>query len=150
MDNGLQKRAKSGGEIGPNGEWYPGGAFIATTDHAKSVRFESRPVDEARLAAGRAEARRIAEWLESRQTALAGIVAALTANPGDVDDAVWRQRVIDHAAGFLPSLGRTLYMQGNLSERQAEYVAKAIIGRRTRKTEAQHDEMIDLLTQELG
>jgi len=31
-----QPRAKQGGEVGPNGEFYEGGKFIATTDHAKS------------------------------------------------------------------------------------------------------------------
>ena len=30
-----QKRAAKGGEIAPNGEFYKGGAFIATTDKAK-------------------------------------------------------------------------------------------------------------------
>lgn len=34
----MQPRAKPGGEIGANGEWYEGGKFIATTDHAKSNR----------------------------------------------------------------------------------------------------------------
>lgn len=29
------QRAKKGGEIGANGEFYKGGAFIATTDHPK-------------------------------------------------------------------------------------------------------------------
>lgn len=33
-----QPRAKAGGEIGPNGDWYPGGAFIATTDLPKLER----------------------------------------------------------------------------------------------------------------
>ena len=33
-----QLRAKSGGEVGPNGEWYPGGAFIATTEMPKMAR----------------------------------------------------------------------------------------------------------------
>jgi hypothetical protein len=33
-----QSRAKSGGEIGPNGEWYPGGAFIATTELSKMAK----------------------------------------------------------------------------------------------------------------
>ena len=33
-----QKRAKAGGEYGPNGEWYSGGAFIATTDMPKKVK----------------------------------------------------------------------------------------------------------------
>lgn len=31
----LNKRASKGGEVGPNGEWYPGGAFIATTEMPK-------------------------------------------------------------------------------------------------------------------
>jgi len=33
-----QKRAAAGGEIGPNGEWYPGGAFIATTEMPKKQK----------------------------------------------------------------------------------------------------------------
>jgi len=33
-----QKRARSGGEYGPNGEWYNGGAFIATKDLPKRMR----------------------------------------------------------------------------------------------------------------
>jgi len=39
-----QKRAKVGGEIGPNNEWYPGGAFIATTDLPKMLK---RKIDKA-------------------------------------------------------------------------------------------------------
>lgn len=34
----TQKRAASGGEYGPNGEWYKGGAFIATTDLPKKTK----------------------------------------------------------------------------------------------------------------
>jgi hypothetical protein len=34
----VQARAKAGGEIGPNGEWYKGGAFIATTELPKKQR----------------------------------------------------------------------------------------------------------------
>jgi len=37
---GGQARAKAGGEEGPNGEWYPGGAFIATTEMPKAARFK--------------------------------------------------------------------------------------------------------------
>lgn len=36
--NPNQKRAKAGGEIGPNGESYNAGAFIATTDMPKKVK----------------------------------------------------------------------------------------------------------------
>ena len=32
-----QARAKKGGQIGANGEFYKGGAFIATTDHQKRL-----------------------------------------------------------------------------------------------------------------
>jgi len=31
----AQKRAEKGGEVGANGEFYKGGAFIANTDHPK-------------------------------------------------------------------------------------------------------------------
>lgn len=53
----FQKRAMKGGEFGPNGEWYKGGAFIATKDNPKSaphgrqmlrergVRHEAAPGD---------------------------------------------------------------------------------------------------------
>lgn len=34
----TQARAKAGGEIGPNGEPYPGGAFIATTEMPKRMK----------------------------------------------------------------------------------------------------------------
>lgn len=40
----TQKRAKIGGEIGPNKEFYKGGAFIATTDMPKKVR---QKIDQA-------------------------------------------------------------------------------------------------------
>jgi hypothetical protein len=32
----TRRRAKKGGEVGANGEFYEGGKFIATTDHPKS------------------------------------------------------------------------------------------------------------------
>jgi len=38
----TQKRAKKGGEIGPNGEVYPGGSFIATTDRPKLSPVKKR------------------------------------------------------------------------------------------------------------
>jgi hypothetical protein len=37
-----QSRAKKGGEIAPNGEFYEGGKFIATTDHAKRKKAVRR------------------------------------------------------------------------------------------------------------
>lgn len=40
MSTTFHSRAKKGGELGANGEWYEGGKFIATTEHPK--RFGSR------------------------------------------------------------------------------------------------------------
>lgn len=42
-----QKRAQKGGEVGPNGDWYRAGAFIATKDIPKRTRqwMERRPID---------------------------------------------------------------------------------------------------------
>jgi hypothetical protein len=36
-----QPRAKTGGEYGPNGEWYNGGAFIATSEMPKRERHKA-------------------------------------------------------------------------------------------------------------
>jgi hypothetical protein len=35
MNTTTQKRAKTGGEFGANGDWYEGGKFIATTEQPK-------------------------------------------------------------------------------------------------------------------
>lgn len=43
-----QKRAAVGGEYGPNGDWYPGGAFIATTEMPKQVRQKLQRLGEGR------------------------------------------------------------------------------------------------------
>lgn len=39
----MQKRAKSGGELGANGEHYGGGKFIATTNHPKGTPQKGGP-----------------------------------------------------------------------------------------------------------
>ena len=39
----TQRRAKTGGEIGVNGEWYEGGKFIANTDHPKGQPRKAKP-----------------------------------------------------------------------------------------------------------
>ena len=46
-----QRRAKTGGEVGANGEWYPGGKWIATTTRAKSYR-PVRPTGRQLIAPG--------------------------------------------------------------------------------------------------
>lgn len=40
--NEMHSRAKVGGEVGANGEWYAGGQFIATTDKPKTGRRQSK------------------------------------------------------------------------------------------------------------
>lgn len=149
MDTG-QRRAVAGGEVGPNGEWYAGGTFIATTDRPKSAPLERvlSVEDEAERAERATRIASLAAWLESRRAQFAPIIATLTANvDGIYDAATWDRRVADHAAGFLPSLGRTLYMQGSLSEKQAHHVVKAILGRQTKRNAAEWDELFASLTE---
>ena len=50
----AQRRAKQGGELGANGEWYEGGKFIATTDHAKK-RGSYKPTHKWLVAPGELE-----------------------------------------------------------------------------------------------
>lgn len=45
----MKKQAAAGGEIGANGEWYPGGAFIATTDHPKGAVKKKKPAGARRV-----------------------------------------------------------------------------------------------------
>ncbi len=146
-----QRRAVAGGEAGPNGEWYRGGTFIATTDAPKSVPSERRELTadaRARRASESARAVRIAEWVELRRSELADVITALTANVEGVNAAEWQTRVENHQAGFLPSLGRTLWAACTLSARQAEYVARAIIGRRTKRNAERWDALVERLTAE--
>jgi hypothetical protein len=149
----MQKRAAVGGETGANGEWYRGGEFIATSENTvKGGRLEERPIDPdfaRKCQEMRAQAARVAEWSESRRLVLAPVISALTANPGIVSDSVWRRMVEDHAAGFLPSLGRTLEVEGTLSIRRAECAVKAILGRRKKANATEWDSMLSLLTESL-
>lgn len=48
----AQQRAKAGGEIGANGEFYEGGKFIATTDHAKRKAAAKRATGRQQVAPG--------------------------------------------------------------------------------------------------
>lgn len=143
----TQRRAVVGGEFGANGEWYEGGKFIATNDHPKSAPVDARPHDAARAAAMADAAQRLAAWLTARRERFAGLIAELTAQPADstFTPEQWDRNVENHQAGFLASMGRTLYMSGNLTTRQAEAVAKAIVGRRSRKA---FDALVDGLTED--
>ena len=48
----TQRRARKGGETGANGERYPAGAFIATTDHAKGPAGRRKPTGRAQVEPG--------------------------------------------------------------------------------------------------
>lgn len=149
--DGGQKRAAAGGEYGPNGEWYKGGAWIATTEEPKGapvVRTLS-PEAEAYRAEQAARTARVREWLDGRRARFADLIATLTANPGDVDAAAWQYRVENYSAGFLPSLGQTLATTGTLSERQAEYVVKAALGRQTKKNLDEWDALREALQERI-
>lgn len=91
-----QRRAKVGGEMGPNGEWYEGGKFIAT--EATTIKSASRyrsPLTEAEIAE-RAE-RKAREEAENavRLTKL----AAIAGKTGDIAD-----RLADGRGGFCDSI----------------------------------------------
>ena len=135
-----QKRARKGGEVGANGEWYEGGKFIATTDSAKSapVRFELSSA-QVQAAAERAAAEsRLQAWLSARRETLADAIAALLAH-GSPDDLY---------EGFYPSLGRQLRDCGSLTRRQAVYAVKGVFGRETKKNTEQWWALVDLITVE--
>lgn len=51
----AQQRAKAGGEIGANGEFYEGGKFIATTDHAKRKSAAKRATGRQQVEPGKWE-----------------------------------------------------------------------------------------------
>jgi len=48
--NETHSRAKAGGQVGANGEWYEGGQFIATTDHAKSHKRAAKSSGKVEVA----------------------------------------------------------------------------------------------------
>lgn len=48
----TQKRAKAGGEIGPNGQEYKGGAFIATTTSPKGQKDKKARTGRQEIAPG--------------------------------------------------------------------------------------------------
>lgn len=149
-----QKRARAGGEMGANGEWYEGGKFIATKDNPKSQPRErvvvADPERETRQAADAAAVARLNAWLEMRRALLARHINALTAQPDSYVGTreQWEQDVENHQAGFAASLGRSLWSSGSLSERQADYAAKQLFGRRSRRNAAEFDAFVTTATEE--
>ncbi len=136
----VQRRAKVGGEIGANGEFYEGGKFIATKDNPKSapVKFEASPeqlayreeCDRRRVA--------VAAWLAARQAELKPVIDQLRA----------MQPAGSFFEDFHAGLGRQLFESGSLSRKQALFAAKAVLGRRTNKNDEAHEALIAQLTVE--
>lgn len=148
-----QKRAKAGGEYGPNGEWYKGGTWIATTDHPKTApteRGEFHPLHDAHVIAYRQN------WRAERAAKFAEYINRFTANPGSyagyiVSDEQWAKMLEYGHAGFHADLARQLKLNGRLSPRQAEYFAKAVFGRRTKKNEKEFEALVeDLIRSDLN
>lgn len=138
-----QQRAKAGGEFGVNGEFYEGGKFLPSRDdRSKQAPPERRQLSpeelaevEARRARDREAASRHQAWLAGRREMFSHVIELLTAQPvgHEMTPEAWARSVENHAAGFYPSLGRTLFVEGQLSRRQAEFVAKYFIGPRQNK-----------------
>lgn len=154
MQETLQRRAKAGGERGANGEWYEGGKFIATTDHAKSapMRHEVSSEEQARRDAYRAEqqdrAGRVTAWLDGRRLRFREILQNLLSTPYGMDEAQWKFALANGHGGFLPSLGTQLYNSGSLSEKQARYVVKSVMGRCTNGNSEKWYDLLDALTED--
>lgn len=120
------RRARAGGEVGANGEFYKGGSFIATTDHPKGPAVVTRtPSAEAQRVQAEiaAEQARVDAWLAARQAQFAALIASLVATQ---DPAVYIE-------SFYASLGRQLRESGSLSAKQADYVVKFVFGRETKQ-----------------
>lgn len=73
-----QKRAKKGGETGPNGEWYPPGAFIATKDLPKRTKDWISRLPLERPVVVELSSRTSAAMVAQRQVGLVSIAAAIS------------------------------------------------------------------------
>lgn len=134
------RRARAGGEVGANGEFYRGGSFIATTDHPKgpSVVARTPSVEAQRVQAEiAAEQARIEAWLAARQAQFADVVAQLLATQ---DPAAYTE-------SFYASLGHQLHASGSLSAKQAECVVKFVFGRETKQNMDARDDLREALQQ---
>jgi hypothetical protein len=157
MEVSGQRRAKRGGEFGPNGEWYEGGKFIATSELTRKSSPYHRPElsdeEKARRAAEALErdarAAKFDEWLSARRARFAETISYLTSNPGSHTPEMWAMLLETGHAGFLPSLGRDLHLYGRLSEKQARYVTNAMIGRQTKKNLDEWYQFFDSLVEEV-
>ena len=131
-----QRRARIGGELGVNGEWYEGGKFIATRDNPKQAPLPKRELtadDLARIEANREREQREIAWLNARKDQFRELTAPFLACPFQLSEARWNDQLSSGHADFNSSLAYQLMRDGSLSERQARYFVKAAIGRETKK-----------------
>lgn len=121
--NGYAPRAKRGGAIGVNGEFYKGGQFIANSENTTkggSQRWEARPKSEADLARDAEIAALVARreaWLSGRVERFADLLKVLESEPQGVFETFWQ------------SLARQIRQCGTLSPKQADYAVRALYGR---------------------
>lgn len=73
-----QKRAKKGGETGPNGEWYPPGAFIAIKDLPKRTKDWISRLPLERPVVIELSSRSSAAKVTQRQVGLVSLAAAIS------------------------------------------------------------------------
>lgn len=150
-ENNEQRRAKAGGEVGANGEWYAGGKFIAThedTIKAAPMRHEASAEEKARWAAWKAEAEaataRRNAWIAARCEQFRDILNALEASGTDQ----WGHALPAASGSFFQSLAQQLRANGSLSRKQADHAVKATLGRRNKKNAQAWDAAVAALVEE--
>lgn len=140
----TQRRAIAGGEIGANGEWYPGGAFIATTDHSKGCASAKQALttQTSEQAARIMEYnKRLAAWRADRADKFAAQCDRFMVCPFGRNQADWLRDVENGNAGFEASLAFELKTYGTLTLRQASFFTKAVLGRQTKRNADAWDDL---------
>lgn len=111
------------------------------------MRHEISPEELARRAAVQAEqvaaVARLNAWLAARAEQFASVLAVLEARMTDM----WGNPVATPET-FHQSLGRQLRASGSLSPKQAQFVAKAVYGRQSRRNAEQYDALLAALVEE--
>lgn len=127
--DGFMPRARKGGAIGANGEFYKGGQFIANSEDTVkggSMRWEPLPKTQWQIEQEAEIAKRVeeeAQWLAGRVAQFADLLQLL--------EGV--KNVIPVYESFHQSLARQFKQTGILSSKQAHCVANFVFGRRTKK-----------------
>ncbi len=127
--DGFMPRARKGGAIGANGEFYKGGQFIANSEDTvkgASMSWEPLPKTQWQIEQEAEIAKRVeeeAQWLAGRVAQFADLLHLL--------EGV--QNVFSVYESFHQSLARQFKQTGVLSPKQAHCVANFFFGRRTKK-----------------